>query len=65
FTSIISFDLREVLGAETLKRVNGLMISYELLEHEFLKPGGVLDTSLNEEFALMLYEVMLPYSSWR
>ena len=65
FTSIISFDLREVLGAETLKRVNGLMISYELLEHEFLKPGGVLDTSLDEEFALMLYEVMLPYSSWR
>ncbi|OQC10530.1 MAG: hypothetical protein BWX74_00603 [Tenericutes bacterium ADurb.Bin087] len=65
FTSIISFNLREVIGAETLKRVNGIMINYELLEHDFLKPGGVLNETVDEEFALMLYEIMLPYSSWR
>ncbi|MGI6735201.1 MAG: hypothetical protein BWY30_00240 [Tenericutes bacterium ADurb.Bin239] len=64
FSTIISFDLSEILGAETLKRVNGITINYELLEHAFLKPGGVLDESLDEEFALMVYEVMLPYSSW-
>lgn len=66
YTNIISFDLWEILGPETLKRVNGLTISFELLEHAALKPSGVLNPAMaEEEFALMLYEVMLPYSFWR
>lgn len=64
-TTLMSVDLTKVLPAETLKRVSGMTINYELLEHNILKPGDNSPASHDGEFALMLYEVMLPYSTWR
>lgn len=64
-TSVMSFDLTKVLpAADTLKRVSGMSIDYKLLSHDYLMPGGVKDEAVDGEFALMLYEVMLPFSSW-
>lgn len=63
-SSVFSVDLREVLPLETLKRTSGITINYELLAHDVLKPDGV-PSSTDGEFALMLYEVMFPYSVWR
>lgn len=64
-TTVMSMDLSLLLPKDTLKRVSGMTIKYELLEHDYLMPGGVKDTTKSEEFALMLYEVMFPYSEWR
>lgn len=64
-TTVMYFNLMEVLPAEILKRVSGMSIDYKLLSHAYLMPGGVKDESVDGEFALMLYEVMLPFSSWR
>lgn len=64
-TTVMKMDLSALLPASALKRVSGMTISYELLEHDYLMPGGVKDSSLDYEFSMMLYEVMFPYSSWR
>lgn len=42
-----------------------MTINYELLDHDYLMPGGVKNDTTDYEFALMLYEVMFPYSVWR
>ncbi len=64
-TTVMSFDLTKVLPEkDTLKRVSGMSIDYKLLSHDYLMPGGVKDESVDGEFALMLYEVMFPFSSW-
>lgn len=47
-----------------LTRTSGISISFELLEHDIIKPAGEEENS-DFEFALMLYEFMLPYSVWR
>jgi hypothetical protein len=64
-TTVMSMDLSLLLPKDTLKRVSGMTIKYELLEHDYLMPGGVKDTTKSEEFALMLYEIMFPFSEWR
>lgn len=64
-TTVMSMDLSTLLPKEALKRVNGMTINFELLEHDYLMPGGVKDDSVTGEFALMLYEVMFPHSVWR
>lgn len=47
-----------------LTRTSGIAFSFELVEHEVIKPIGE-EKNDDYEFALMLYEVMLPNSSWR
>lgn len=64
-TTVMTMDLTSLLPAEALKRVNGMTINYELLDHDYLMPGGVKNDTTDYEFALMLYEVMFPYSVWR
>lgn len=64
-TTVMSMDLSLLLAKDTLKRVSGMTIKYELLEHDYLMPGGVKDPTKDGEFALMLYEVMFPFSVWR
>ncbi len=64
-TTIMSVDLTRVLPAKKLERVSGMTFNYELLDHDYLMPGGVVDPAAEGEFALMLYEVMFPYSTWR
>ncbi len=64
-TTIMKINLSSALPQETLKRASGLTVTVELMEHDYLMPGGVKDTTKTEEFALMLYEIMLPHSTWR
>lgn len=64
-TTVMTMDLTSLLPAEALKRVNGMTINYELLDHDYLMPGGVKNNATDYEFALMLYEVMFPFSVWR
>lgn len=63
--TISHFDLTKALPPATLKRVSGLSVNYKLLEHQYLKKDGVVNEEAEEEFAIMLYEIMLPHSSWR
>lgn len=65
-TSVMSFDLSKINpeNPELFKRVSGMSIDYKLLSHDYLMPGGVKDEAAEGEFALMLYEVMLPFASW-
>lgn len=66
-TNIIHLYFADVMTAEQLaliKRANAMSVSYELVEHDLIKPDGI-DNPLNDyEFAVMMYEIMLPYSTW-
>jgi hypothetical protein len=68
-TNILYVDLASVIGANYQKllfRAKGFSLTYELLSHPYLKPEGgpPLENYEEFEFALMLYEVMLPHSKW-
>ncbi|HZJ89315.1 MAG TPA: hypothetical protein VFD05_01345 [Bacilli bacterium] len=47
-----------------LTRTSGIAFSFELVEHDVIKPLGEAKND-DYQFAVMLYEVMLPNSSWR
>lgn len=63
-TSVMKIDLATLFPNNELSRVNGMTLNYELLEHDFIKPLGG-EVNEDYEFAMMLYEVMLPYSLWQ
>jgi len=66
-TNIIQLYFEDVMNEEEfalLKRTNALSISYELLEHDLIKPEGVDNPANDYAFAVMMYEIMLPYSNW-
>lgn len=66
-TNIIQLYFEDVMSEEELpllKRANAMSVSYELLDHEMIRPGGVDNPENDYEFAVMMYEVMLPYSIW-
>lgn len=65
-TTVMSIDLVDALAESglSLYRVSGMSVDYELLEHDYLMPGGVSTNDPDHEFSLMLYEVMFPYSTW-
>ncbi len=65
-TNVIHLYFDEVMTTEELtllKRTNAMSVSFELVEHDLLKPGGI-DSGEDYEFAVMMYEIMLPYSKW-
>lgn len=64
-TNVMKINLNEIAG-DKLKRASGITISYKLLEHDILMPGGNPPIVPSDDvFAVMLYEFMLPFSSWR
>lgn len=67
-TNVLQFYFDDVLHTtetfRSIKRATAMSISYELLNHDYVAPLGVDNPSNDYEFALMLYEVMLPYSRW-
>lgn len=67
-TNVLQFYFDDVLTTtetfRSIKRATAMSISYELLNHDYIAPLGVDNPSNDYEFALMLYEVMLPYSRW-
>ncbi len=71
FTNNISLNLFSYfidIGADTeamylLKRASGITISFDLVEHAIIKPAGE-EKNDEHEFTVMLYEIMLPYSTW-
>lgn len=65
-TNIIQIYFDEIPGFTEglIKRANALSIGFELLDHDIIKPNGVFDPNSGYEFAVMLYEVMFPYSIW-
>ena len=65
-TNIIQLYFEDVMSEEELpllKRANAMSVSYELLDHEMIRPGGVDNPENDYEFAVMMYEVMLPILS--
>lgn len=67
-TNVMQFYFDDVLTTNeafrSIKRATAMSISYELLNHDYVAPLGVDNPNNDYEFALMLYEVMLPYSRW-
>lgn len=64
--NLLSYFIDFAGGEEALyllKRVSGITISFDLVEHSIIKPAGE-EKNDEYEFALMLYEIMLPYSTW-
>lgn len=66
-TNIVQVYFDEIMSPAELpllKRANAISISFELVEHEIIKPSGVDNPANDYHFAVMMYEVMLPYSDW-
>lgn len=64
--NLFSYFIDPAAGIEAmhlLKRVSGITISFDLVEHAIIKPIGE-EKNDEHEFAVMLYEIMLPYSTW-
>lgn len=66
-THMISFLFSEVEGLENdaLTRANAMSISYKLHTEGLPKPVTTDPKATGNHYAVMLYEVMLPLSTWR
>lgn len=66
-TNVIQLYFDEVMDQiqfAQLKRANAMSISFDLLDHELIRPAGVDDPNNDYEFAVMMYEVMFPNAVW-
>lgn len=65
-TNIIHLYFSDIFAQDSdiIKRSNAMSIEFELVEHDIIKPNGVDNPNNDYEFSVMMYEVMLPYSSW-
>lgn len=67
-TNMIQINFKDILKTtaeiDLIKRTTAISVNFTLDKHEILKPNEHTEKNEEDLFGLMLYEIMLPYSTW-